>query len=180
MESNRPMIDRLKEYIGAQSDWEIACDPVEAGAVRRFAQAIMDEDADYSVSASGRFSGPVAPPLFPTLMFRRRLGNPDPLQDNALNPDFDGVGPNSTVTRGLPDIEPLAGYALLNGGSEIEFFRYSRHGETVRMRSRYADISEKQTSKGPIVLVVTESEFETTDGELLMKTRRTIIRRKPQ
>lgn len=174
------MTGSLKDYIGVQSEWEIACDPVEAGAVRRFAQAIMDDDPAYGPSPNERFGGPVAPPLFPALMFRRRFEAPDPLQANAADPNYDGVGQNSSVTRGLPEIEPLAGYALLNGGSEIEFFRYARHGETVRMRSRYADISEKETSKGPIVLVVTEAEFETIEGEPLMRARRTIIRRKPR
>jgi hydroxyacyl-ACP dehydratase HTD2-like protein with hotdog domain len=78
----------------------------------------------------------------------------------------------------LPAIEPLAGYALLNGGSEIEFFRYARHDETIKLTSRYADITEKETSKGPIILVVTESEYRNGEGELLIRTRRTQIRRK--
>lgn len=174
------MLQSLKRYIGVRSDWEDACDVVEAGAVRRFAQAIMDEDNAYGSPGDERYGGPVAPPLYPMMMFRRRLGTPDPLQENASDPDFDGVGQNSSVTRGLPEIEPLAGYALLNGGSEIELFRYARHGEAVRMRSRYADITEKETSKGPIFLVVTEAEFATPTGEILMRARRTIIRRKPR
>ena len=48
------------------------------------------------------------------------------------------------------------------------------------MRSCYADITEKETSKGPIILVVTEAEFATPNGEVLMRARRTIIRRKPR
>lgn len=174
------MIEGLKRYIGVQSEWETACDVVEAGAVRRFAQAIMDEDLGYGPEPEARYGGAVAPPLYPMLMFRRPLGTKDPVQANAGDPDFDGVGHASTVTRGLPDIEPLAGYALLNGGTEVEFFRYARHGETIRMRSRYADITEKESSKGPMVLVVTESEFATPAGEVLMRARRTIIRRKPR
>ena len=174
------MIEDLQRYVGIQSEWETACDVVEAGAVRRFAQAIMDEDPAYGRDAQTRFGGPVAPPLYPMMMFRRRLGTPDPLQLHAGDPDFDGLGQASSVTRGLPEIEPLDGYSALNGGTEVELFRYARHGETIRMRSRYAEITEKQTSKGPIVLVVTESEFATSDGEVLMRARRTLIRRKPR
>lgn len=174
------MIEGLKQYIGIQSEWETACDVVEPGAVRRFAQAIMDEDPAYGPKAEERLGGPVAPALYPMLMFRRPLGSPDPLQINATDPDFDGLGQASSVTRGLPAIEPLAGYAILNGGTEVELFRYARHGETIRMRSRYADITEKETSKGPIVLVVTESEFATPEGEVLLRARRTLIRRKPR
>ena len=136
--------DSLKKYIGMKSETEIACDPVEQGAVRRYAQAIMYED---------------------------------PIQANARNPDFDGIVA-ATSSQGLPNIEPLNGYALLNGGSEIEFFRYALRGERVKLVSHYADIIEKETSKGPIVLVVTESEYRTGEGELLIRTRRTQIRRK--
>jgi len=171
--------DAAREFIGAESEVEIACDPVERGAVRRYAQAIMNEDPIYqeSVANNARYGGPVAPPLFPTHMIRRPFGQPDPIQDNARNPDFDGIVA-ATSSAGLPEIVPLRGFSLLNGGTEIEFFRYARHGETVKMRSRYADISEKETSKGPIVLVVTESEYRTAEGELLIRTRRTQIRRK--
>jgi hypothetical protein len=173
------IISEARKYIGIQSETEIACDPVERGAVRRYAQAIMDEDPIFSESCANneRYGGAVAPPLYPTHLFRRPFGAPDPIQENARNPDFDGIVA-ATSTAGLPAIEPLTGYALLNGGTEIEFFRYARHGETVKLTSRYADITEKETSKGPMILVVTESEYRTGEGELLIRTRRTQIRRK--
>lgn len=174
------MIEGLDKYIGIQSEWETACDAVEPGAVRRFTQAIMDDDDAYAPKAATRFGGPVAPPLYPMMMFRRPYGAPDPLRIHGNDPEFDGLGQSSSLTRGLPEIEPLAGYALLNGGTEVELFRYARHGETIRMRSRYADITEKETSKGPIILVTTESEFATPDGEVLLRARRTLIRRKPK
>ena len=162
-----------------QSETEVACDTVERGGVRRYAQAIMNEDPIFARPCENnvRFGGPVAPPLFPTHMFRRAFGKTDPIQDNANNPDFDGIVA-ATSAQGLPALEPLEGYALLNGGSEIEFFRYARHGETVKLTSRYADITEKETSKGPIVLVVIESEYCNGEGDLLIRTRRTQIRRK--
>jgi hypothetical protein len=71
----------------------------------------------------------------------------------------------------------LPGRALLNGGSEIEFFRYACHGESVVQRSSYADIYERQSKNGPMLFVVTETEYLTQSGELLMRARRTAIRR---
>lgn len=170
--------EAAKKYIGLTSEKEVACDPVERGAARRYAQAIMDEDPIYSASGNAHapYGGPVAPPLFPTHMVRRPLGAPDPIQEQARNPDFDGVG--ATMAQGLPEIEPLKGLALLNGGSDIEFYRYARHGETVTVQSRYAEITEKQTSKGPIILVVIESDYCGADGTLIVRARRTQIRRK--
>lgn len=171
--------ESLKKYIGMRSEVDLACDIVERGAVRRYAQAVMNEDPIFSEDCANnvRYGGSVAPPLFPTHLFRRPFGAPDPIQNNAGNPDFDGIVAAPT-SQGLPEIEPLKSYALLNGGSEIEFFRYARHGERIRVRSRYEDISEKETSKGPIVLVVTESEYHNEHGDLLIRTRRTTIRRK--
>ena len=170
--------EAARKYIGIESTTQTACDPVERGAVRRYAQAIMDEDAIYSepCANNARYGGAVAPPLYPTHLMRRPFGAPDPIQDNARNPDFDGL--SLTSTGGLPEIEPLRGYALLNGGSEIELFRYARHGETVTVKSRYADIAQKETSKGAMIFVVLESEYRTGAGELLLRTRRTQIRRK--
>ena len=169
--------EAAKKYIGLQSEAEIACDPVERGAVRRYAQAIMDEDPIFSAPCpnNARFGGPVAPPLFPTHMFRRAFGTPDQLQERARDPDFDGLGASSA--QGLPELEPMKHLALLNGGSDIEFFRYARHGEAVKLRSRYVDIVEKETSKGAMIFVIIETEYRNGADELLMKTRRTLIRR---
>ncbi len=74
-------------------------------------------------------------------------------------------------------MEPIKHLALLNGGTEVEFYRYARYGETVKMRSRYADIVERETSKGPMLFVTIETEYRNGDEALLMKTRRTLIRR---
>ena len=171
------MSEALRRYIGVETAEETACDPVERGAVRRYAQAIMDEDPifDAPCANNARFGGPVAPPLFPTHMFRRAFGAPDPIQAHARDADYDGLG--ATSAAGLPALEPIKHLALLNGGSEIELYRYARHGENVKQRSRYADIVEKETSKGPMVFVTIETEYRTGAGELLMKTRRTQIRR---
>jgi hypothetical protein len=171
------LTETLKKYIGMQSETETACDLVERGAVRRYAQAIMDEDPIFSVACpyNARFGGPVAPPLFSTHMFRRAFGAPDPMQEHARDPDFDGIG--ATSAQGLPELEPIKQLSLLNGGSEIEFFRYARHGEMVKLRSRYADIVEKETSKGAMIFVTIETEYRNGEDELLMKVRRTLIRR---
>ena len=166
-----------RALVGQWSEWEIACDPVERGAVRRFAQAIMDEDDAYHPDAGDgtRYGGPIAPPLFPNHMMRRPFGTPDMVQERAADPDFDGVVP----AAGLPAITSLAHLPVLNGGSEFEFFRYARHGEWVTIRQRYADIHERTTSKGTMVVVVVEGEIATREGELLLRSRRTLLRRAP-
>lgn len=169
------MTEEIAAWIGVSGEAEPVCDPVEQGAVRRFAQAIMDDDPDYGPhgGAGSRYGGPIAPPLFPNHMMRRPFGTPDPVQERAADPHFDGFVPQP----GLPGITPLAHLAILNGGAEFEFFRHARHGESVTVRQRYADIFEKTSSKGSMICVVIESEFRSGDGELLMRARRTQLRR---
>ena len=169
------LTDEIRAYIGVSTETEIAADPVEQGEVRRFIQAIMDDDPDYFPDAprNNRHGGPVAPPLFPNHAIRRGYGAPDVLTLRAMDPDFDGAG----IPSALPQIEPLRGVPVLNGGAEFELIRFARHGERVKVTQRYADIVEKESSKGSMLLVTVEAEFRTTDGELLLRARRTSLRR---
>lgn len=164
--------------VGAWTEPEQACDAVEAGAVRRFAHAIMDDDPAYAPDARSdtRYGGPIAPPLFPNHMLRRPFGTPDVLDERTrADADFDGVLP----AAGLPPLPGLQHLPVLNGGSEFEFHRYARHGEQVTFRQRYADIAEKASSQGALAVCVIEGEIRTVAGELLLRTRRTLLRRLP-
>jgi len=68
------MTDEVRSYIGRQGTKEIACDVVEQGSVRRYAQACMDASPRFSdASVDPRFAGPVAPPLYPMNMFYSKL-----------------------------------------------------------------------------------------------------------
>lgn len=166
---------KILDFLGLESPVVQAPEVIEAGAVRRYAQAIMDEDEIFAARATTTpYGGPVAPPFFPTHMFRRALGTPDPLVSHAGDPDFDGAVGSSI--RGLPDL-PIDGKTRLNGGSEVEFFAYARHGESVRMKSRYADITQRESSKGPMIFVVTETDYFTESETLLMRVRSTAIYR---
>lgn len=170
------LTSEILAYVGVSTAAEFACDPVEQGSVRRYAQAIMDDDADYGPGGAheSRWGGPIAPPLYANHAVRRPFGTPDVVQERAQDPHFDGTG---APTGGLPPIEPLRGFAVLNGGAEFELFRYARHGERIQVTQRYADITEKASSKGSMILVVVEAEFRTEKNELLLRARRTVIRR---
>jgi hydroxyacyl-ACP dehydratase HTD2-like protein with hotdog domain len=132
----------------------------------------MDEDSAYFQALDGE--RPIAPPLFPTHMFRRGFGEPDVVSERAGDPDYDGAIASSS--RGLPDL-PLPNMVRLNGGVEVEFFRYARHGERVVMKSRYAEIVEREGSKGPMVLAKVDTDYLTGDGALLLRVRNTGIYR---
>lgn len=169
--------DEIRQLIGLETALQLCCDPVERGAVRRYAQAIMDIDPIYmheAAVAGTRYAKPVAPPLFPNAMLRLPFGERDLVQERATDPHFDGAVGSSTL--GLPPL-PLVGSPMLNGGSEVEMYRLAQHGEQVWLRSRYLDIYEKESSKGVMLMVVIETDFLDKDGRLIMRFRKTQIRR---
>jgi hypothetical protein len=96
------------------------------------------------------------------------------VQERAEDPHFDGAVGSSTL--GLPPL-PLTNSPLLNGGSEVELFRYAQHGEQIWIQSRYLDIYEKESSKGTMLMVVIETDFLDHDRKLVMRFRKTQIRR---
>lgn len=170
--------DEVKSYIGMETDIGRCWDVVERGAVRRFAQAVMDLDpafVDEDFTAQTRFKKPVAPPLYPLMQSRMPFDGPDVISEHADDPDFDGTG-GAVSANGLPPL-PLGNLALLNGGSEVELFRYLHHGEGLSFRHRYADIYERETSKGLMVFVITETDYLDDDGQLVARVKRTTIRR---
>ena len=162
--------EQVLALVGYESSVSEAPDPVERGALRRFVQASMNEDPAYL----SQVADPEAPELFPMNMFVRPLGTPDPLSAHAGNPDFDGAIGSSL--RNLPEL-PLSGLVRLNGGYEIEVFRRARLGEIVRMKSKYVDITERQGSKGPMVIAVVDTEYFTSEGIALLRVRNTGIYR---
>ena len=169
------LTDEVRAFIGVESAVSIATDAVEPGAVRRYAQAIMDMDPAYASDEAGlRYGGVIAPPLFPSFMFRAPFGSPDIVTERADDPDYDGIVMGEG--DGLPEL-PLPGLALLNGGLEVELYAYARHGERVLQKSRFIDIYERDTKSGPMIFVIIETEYSTQAGQLLLRTRKTIIRR---
>ena len=60
--------DEIRALIGVEGPEITMSEPVERGALRRFVQAIMDDDRIYwdeEYAKNTRYGGVVAPPLFP-------------------------------------------------------------------------------------------------------------------
>lgn len=175
--SRNYITDEVKALIGAQTDWVEACHPVQESEVRRFFQATMDPHPRYwdeKWAAESRYGKPVAPPAFAVHAFRRPPdATADPL-DLMDDPDFDGV--SRTLRPGLPPVPvPLSG--ILNGGYEYEFYSYPKMGERIVSRSRFRDIYQREGKSGPMVFVLVEDEFATSDGRPLLKATNANIMR---
>jgi hypothetical protein len=175
--STNYITEEVRAVIGAQTDWVEACHPVQESEIRRFFQATMDPNPRYwdeEWAAKSRYGKPVAPPAFAVHAFRRPPdATRDPL-DLMDDPDFDGV--SRAFRSGLPSVRvPLSG--ILNGGYEYEFYSYSKLGERIVCRSTYKDIYQREGRSGPMVFVLVEDEYATSDSRPLLKSTNTNIMR---
>jgi hypothetical protein len=169
----------VRKLIGVKGPRMTAPEPVERGAIRRMAQAIMDDDPIYwdeEYAARSRYGTIVAPPLFPLHACRRPPGTPDNLDELAEKPDYDGVGDHMSLL-GLPDVE-VGLPRRLNGGNEVEIYDLARVGDEIAAQSSLADIYEKHGRSGPLVFVVAETVFGATNrNSTLLKSYQTHILR---
>lgn len=172
------VIEQARRLIGSKSEPITAPYPISADNVRRFTQAVMDPDPlfwDEDVAAASRYGAVVAPPLYPTHVFVRRAGTPDPLDALAENPDWDGA-PSDGYARGLPPLD-LPQKRLVNGGTAARFHQLPKVGDVITSTSRYADITQREGRSGPMVLVKIATDYINQDGDLLAVVTKTVILR---
>ena len=168
----------VKALIGAAGEPQACWEPVERSEIRRFAQAVMDDDPIFwndAYAKATRYGGIVAPPLFPLFAHRRPPGSPDPLAEAAINQDFDGSA--GLLTTGLPPVPLPKLPRLLNGGNEVEFYQLPKLGDRITAHSKYLDIYEKSGRSGTMVFIVIETRYTNQREALLMVSRVTLIRR---
>jgi acyl dehydratase len=167
----------MKALIGTETGRSAAVDDVSVSEIRRFAQAIFDENPIYydaDAGAQAKFKGLVAPASFPFHMVRTRpLGVPDPM----LDPDWDGREIGSSEGQG-PRIEWPEGYTTFHGGDEMEVYQLAKPGERISSTSRIANIYETKGRSGPLGLVVRETVYTNEKGEVLCINRNTMVARK--
>jgi acyl dehydratase len=125
---------------------------VEKGAIRKFAEAIGDDDPIYSDEKAAQAAGfktIIAPPTF-LCTFR---------------------------AQELPDLKIQFGRVRLNGGNEYEYYQPIYAGDTITLTAKYADVSERSGRTGRMVFVITEITYKNQHGELVAKGRNTGIMR---
>jgi acyl dehydratase len=125
---------------------------VEKGAIRKFVEAIGDEDPIYrdeqAAQAAG-FKTIVAPPTF-LCTFR---------------------------TQELPDLKITFGRVRLNGGNAYEYYKPVYAGDTITVTAKYADVTERTGRTGSMVFVFTDLTFTNQHGEVVATGRNTGIMR---
>ena len=122
---------------------------------------------DAEAAAQTPYGGISAPPLFFGTPFTRIVPARD-LREDGLPKDDD-------VHSGLRPPLPLP--RLMGGGTEVEYFRPMRPGDTLVRKSRLADLTEKSGRTGPLVFTTIETDYRDGEGELVLRVRSTTISR---
>jgi len=148
--------EKLRNAIGVE--WEPTVYEIEKGMIRRFAQAIDDQnplwqDAEYAKKS--QYGGIIAPPNFILTIgfeqFQQKM--------NALMPDT----------------------ARLYGGTEAEYFQPVRPGDIITFNGKIADVSKRKGSKlGEMLFVTFEMSYKNQRQELVAQCRQLSILYQPE
>ena len=153
MPNDSVITPEMRAAIGVAS--EPATHEVEAGAIRRFADAIGDPDPlyrDESAARESRYGGIIAPPTFL----------------RSMDPD-------------LPTAELEVPYPMvIDGGSDWEFFEPVRPGDTITVTSRVVELKERTGRLGPMLFVIRETSYVDQHDRTAAVQRSTLIYYEPQ
>jgi acyl dehydratase len=127
---------------------------IEAGAVRRFCEAVGLADPVHVDLAAARAAGLRERPVPPT--FWCAIQEPG---SELQRPQLGGWG-----TRNL------------NGGTEYEYLRPAYVGQTVACTARIAAIDEREARAGHVVITVIEHVWRDESGQVVTRGRLTGIR----
>jgi len=141
-----------RSLIGQES--EPVVHEIEKGQIRRFADALGDPNPIYQDEAAARaagYPGLVAPPTFATSLTN-----------------------NERFRHSLD----LGTRSILLGEQQIEFTRPIVAGERITVVTKVADVQERAGASGPSDVLVLEDEGKDEKGELVFRTRATLILRR--
>ena len=124
---------------------------IEAGAIRRFVEALGDAnplytDAEYARTT--RWGGIIAPPTF-----------------------------LCTISAALPMPDLGFGRVTLNGGSSYEWYRPVRPGDVITAQATLVEVRGAPASSGPLLILVRSTRYTDQDGRLVAEARSTGLRR---
>ena len=141
-----------RSLIGRES--EPVVHEVEKGHIRRFADALGDPNPIYqdeAIARSAGYAGLVAPPTFPIAF---------------------------TANERFRHSLDLGTRSILHGEQQFELNRPIVAGDRITVVSRVADVLERPGASGPSDVLVIEDEGRDDKGELVFRTRATLILRR--
>lgn len=155
------LTDALRARIGETATYT-APEPIGRAAIRYFALAVGDDNPLYTDAEFARAHGyrdVIAPPTWLAETNQYMTGRPD--ADGYLGHSWHLEVPDSRLVR---------------GGNAYTFGRPAHPDDVVTATWRIADMTERTTSSGAAMLIVTsEAEYTGDDGDLLLRNTETLI-----
>ena len=142
----------MRDVIGVESE-AITYD-VERGAIRKFAEAIGDDNplyVDEEAARKSRYGGLIAPPTFMRSMSAGRS--------------------RATVQSPYP--------AALDGGSEWEYFEPVRPGDRISVTVKVSEMFEREGRLGNMLFIIRETSYVNQFGKTVAIQRGTGISYQP-
>lgn len=148
---------------------EVSIFEVEKGAIRKYADAVDDQNPLYWDEEYARKSGYgsiMAPPGFFGWPTKWGRGSTFPLFSEAM----------LKLITGLRD----AGYTkIIDGAIDYEFFSPVLAGDTLSASAMIEDIAERKDGDGKAVFVITETTYTNQNSHLVAKVRQIFVNRQP-
>ncbi|MDY6935973.1 MAG: MaoC family dehydratase N-terminal domain-containing protein [Spirochaetota bacterium] len=149
-----------KRFIGTTTEPTVY--EVEYGAIKRFAQAVGDDNplwSDDEFAKNTKYGSVICPPGF--------FGWPAKPAPMLSGPMATMMG--EFAKAGFPGV--------LDGGVEFDLFIPIRPGDVLVSSAKVADIYEKEGKSGASLFGVIETTFTNQNGDVVTKARMTVIGR---
>ena len=155
--------EELKQYIGKVNPPNVR--EVEKGAIRRYAEAVENNNLLYSdeeYAGKSRYGSIIAPPGF---------------WGWSIKPSPSAVGLSEAIVN-LQAALAKAGFTrILDGGMSYAFYLPVRAGDTLVASTKVTDITEKQGKSGTMIVTNFETSYLNQNGDLVAKARQAMIAR---
>ena len=145
--------EELRNMVGVEAEPEVW--EAEKGFIKRLAEAIGDPNPlyyDLEYAKNSRYGTIIGPPLY--------LIDPGIIKmaDRLMEADC-----------------PLP--AFINAGTELEYFKPIKMGDTITTVAKLVDLKEKEGQNGTLLFMTIEVNYTNQDKELVVKCTNTFVRR---
>jgi hypothetical protein len=162
----------MRDAVGRQLTRRVSF-PVSESDIRRWAIAVYypaeppRQFWDEAYAKSTRYGGIVAPEDFNPFAWMQAEKQDPPAEIGENDPD------QTELMLGIPG----AGLKFqLNGGMEVEYGTRMRPGDVITRVNRLSAYTEREGRLGLMLFTVTEDSWTKAGGDLVKRTRMTLIR----